>query len=130
MARVQIFFEGPSLTRQEFKDETDLGKIIARFAKTAEGAQALKNAQGHLLESRFDDVTSIPDFRMHRDMINRAEASFMALPAIVRRRFNNDSAEFLDFAADPGNLEELRILGLAKPAQRDAAIDPLLKASS
>ena len=30
--RVQIFFDEPSLTRQEFKDECDLGLILKRFS--------------------------------------------------------------------------------------------------
>lgn len=114
--RVQVFFNEPSLTRQEFKDECDLGLTIKRFAKTPEGRSVLAKAQGFAEGARFDDVSAVPDFRAARDAVNAANASFMALPAVVRKRFDNDAAEFLDFATNPNNLDEMRKMGLAKPA--------------
>nr|QJB18763.1 MAG: internal scaffolding protein [Microvirus sp.] len=114
--RVQKFFVGPSLTRQEFKDECDLALTLKKFGKTPEGQLALKNAQGFAEGCRFDDVTAVPDFRAARDAVNAANASFMRLPPEIRRRFDNDPAAFLDFVQDPKNLDEARTLGLAKPA--------------
>lgn len=119
--RVQIFFDDcPSLTRQEFKDECDLGKILERFRRTPEGEEAFRSASGFAEECRFDDVSCVPDFRASRDTIIAAEAKFMALPPMVRRRFDNDAAAFLDFVQDPKNLDEARALGLCKPAPQDA----------
>jgi len=115
--RVQKFFTKPSRTKQEFKDECDLGLIIKRFSKTPEGRRALANAQGFAETAQFGDVSAVPDFRTARDLVNAANASFMALPAIVRRRFDNDPAQFLDFCNDPNNLDEARSLGLAKPVE-------------
>jgi len=120
--RVQIFFPNKTLTRQEFKSECDLGAIIKRFQRTPEGREILSrlptNSGGQYL-----DVTDVPDFRAARDAVNRANASFMALPAVVRKRFSNDPAEFMDFCADPANLPELRKLGLAKPVKEaDASV--------
>lgn len=117
--RVQKFFRKPSLTRQEFKDEADLGKTIKRFAKTPEGRVALQNAQG-FVSGRFEDVSEIPDYRTALDQVNAANRKFMALPAIVRKRFDNDAALFLDFCSDPKNIDELRKLGLAKPVSENA----------
>lgn len=113
--RVQKIFEKPSLTRQEFRKECDLALTIKRFAKTPEGRLALRNAQGYAGNAQFLDVTAIPDYRTALDTVNRSNASFLALPAIVRRRFDNDAAYFLDFCSDPKNLPELRQMGLAKP---------------
>lgn len=39
--------------------------------------------------------------------------SFMTLPASVRERFANDPGEFLKFAEDPANLDEMVDMGLA-----------------
>lgn len=114
--RVQKFFNQPSRTKQEFKDECDLGLIIKKFGKTPEGRKALENASGYALDARFEDVSAVPDFRTARDLVNAANEKFMALPAILRRRFENDAAQFLDFVQNPENLEEMRTLGLAKPA--------------
>lgn len=113
--RVQKFFTKPSMTKQAFKDECDLGLTIKRFARTDEGRRALSNASGYAENVRFDDVSAVPDFRHARDVVNAANASFMALPAIVRRRFDNDPAQFLDFVTNPANLDEMRVMGLAKP---------------
>lgn len=121
--RVQTHFEGPSLTRQEFKDECDLGMTIKRFAKTPDGMRALANAQGFAETAHFDDVTALGDFRHVNDVILAAKGKFMALPAIVRKRFSNDPAEFLDFVTNPENLDECRKMGLAKPKE-DPIRDP------
>lgn len=110
--RVQKFFTKPSLTRQEFKQECDLALTLKRFGRTPEGKRALQNASGFAEGAQFRDVSVIPDFRAARDAINAANASFMALPPIVRRRFGNDAAEFLDFIQNPANQEEARALGL------------------
>lgn len=115
--RVQKVFTKPSLTRQEFKDDCDLGLLLKKFGKTAEGRYMLQNMQGFAEGARFEDVSGIPDFRAARDAVNAANASFMALPAIVRRRFDNDPALFIDFIENPSNLEEARSLGLVKPKE-------------
>lgn len=120
--RVQKFFKKPSLTRQEFKQECDLSYILKKFSNDPHGMQALLAVQN----SRYEDVSDIPDYRTALDQVNVAKAKFMALPAILRRRFNNDPAEFLDFCSDSRNLEELRSLGLAKPAQ---SVEPVADAT-
>ena len=122
--RVQIFFNDESLTRQEFKDECDLDLMLKRFKRTPEGRAALANASGFAEGSKFLDVSAIPDFQSARAQLAQANASFMALPAIVRRRFDNDSAQFLDFILNPANIEEARSLGLAKPKE-ESSISPM-----
>lgn len=119
--RVQKMFSLPSKTRQEFKEECDLGKTIARFGKTPEGREVLRKAQGYVADVKFGDALAIPDFRAAQDAVRKAEASFMALPAVVRRRFANDPALFLDYATNPENLDEMRAMGLAKPKPVDQA---------
>lgn len=113
--RVQVFFNEPSLTRQEFKEECDLGNILKRFQATPEGRAALTNASGFAETCQFGDVSAVPDFRAARDAIIQANASFMALPPKVRRRFDNDAASFLDFMQNPDNEAEARELGLLNP---------------
>lgn len=115
--RVQVVFTLPSKTRQEFKDECDLNLTMKRFARTPEGAAALQNATGFAQGLRFEDVSAVPDFRTARDCVIAAESKFMALPAIIRKRFDNDAAAFLDFASNPDNLDEMRSMGLAKPLE-------------
>lgn len=122
--RVQIFFEDPSLTRQEFKDECDLSLVLKRFQKTPEGASILQNARGFAPGAVFDDVSGVPDYRAAFEAVNAAKASFNALAPNVRARFNNDPASFFNFVSNPANQEEARSLGLCKPAPQDAAKAP------
>lgn len=109
--RVIYHFDEPSLTRQEFKDECDLQKIIARFSQSPEGLEALQKAS-EFVSGRFDDVSEVVDYRTALDQIKRAEEAFMRLPVDLRKRFDHDPAGFLDFVDDPKNVDELRTLGL------------------
>lgn len=122
MARVYKICEGPSMTRQEFKDSCDLGLTLKRFSNSQEDLDAMLQNKVPL---RFEDVTQIPDYRQALDTIIAAKAKFMALPADVRRRFNNDPADFVDFCTNPDNLDELRKLGLANSARQDAVEPPV-----
>lgn len=110
--RVMYHFDDPSLTRQEFKDECDLGKIIARFSATPEGLEQLQMARG-FVQGRFEDVSGIPDYQTALNHVQRADEAFMRLPPLVRTKFDNDPAKFLDFVDDPKNFGELVSLGLA-----------------
>lgn len=120
--RVQKFFKNPSLTRQEFKHDCDLGMIVKRFSKTPEGRLALQQAQG-AVGGEYGDFSNVPDFRTSRDIVLRAEKAFMRLPAKLRARFEHDTAAFLDFMQDPKNLEEIRALGLAKSESLVKGVD-------
>jgi phage internal scaffolding protein len=46
--------------------------------------------------------------------MQNAEESFYRLPSKVRMKFDNDPLDFIDFASNPDNLDEMRELGLAK----------------
>lgn len=114
MSRVQKFFSRPSRTKQAFKAECDINEIVKRFRKIA-GPDCLEKLDGYA-GGLYGDFSEVVDYRTARDQIIAAEASFEALPAIVRKRFGNDPAEFLDFCQNSDNIGELRAMGLAKPA--------------
>ena len=57
------------------------------------------------------------------DMVLAADDAFMALPANVRERFNNDPAELVDFISDVANRSEAIDLGLIPlPGKPDGVI--------
>ena len=94
-------------TKQSFKDECDIGKILAQYTKTGIITH-LNRAQ-----AVFTDVSEMGDYRQALEQVEAARVLFMELPSAVRAKFNNDAAQFLDFATDPENLEEMREMGLA-----------------
>lgn len=97
-----------SLTRQEFADECDINVLMDRFQKTGM-LPGSPPAPG-----QYFDTDLLPgDFREAMDILNAGTTAFMSLPAKVRKEFDNDPAQFVDFAVDPQNIDKLREWGLA-----------------
>lgn len=111
MTRIQKTFSLPSRTKQSFKDECDVNKIMQRFKKTM-GAEYLSRFNGYT-GGQFGDFSMVSDYRSAIEQVSQAKGVFEALPAKVRSRFGNDPAEFLDFVQNPKNVDELVNLGLA-----------------
>lgn len=111
MVRIDKSFSKPSLTKQSFKAECDINKIMQKFKKV-QGADFLSQYNGYV-EGRFGDFSNVTDYRSAIEQVEHAKSVFCALPAKVRSRFSNDPAAFLDFVQDPKNSDELVSLGLA-----------------
>lgn len=100
----------PSLTSQSFKDECDINVIIDRYVRSGEPLP--------LPDIRdYGDFTGALDYHSSVNQILAAQASFMALPAKVRSRFNNDPGQLLEFISDADNIEEARKLGILAPEE-------------
>lgn len=102
----------PSMTRQEFAEECDINTLMAKYEATG-----ILPSHTNANSPRYLDVSDIPDLRTTLDQLNTATDSFMALPAAVRREFDNDAVKFVEFAQDPDNIEKLREWNLAPPAK-------------
>jgi Chlamydia-phage Chp2 scaffold (Chlamy_scaf) len=102
----------PTLARQEFADEADINVLMQRYERTG----VMPVLPGY--DPVYVDFTEMPsDLMGVMDRFHAAEASFMRLPAVVRREFDNDPRLFVDFAGDPANLDQMRAWGLAPPAE-------------
>lgn len=99
----------PSMTRQEFAAECDINTLMARY----EAGGAISHVNKHV--PMFLDTTEYPTLQGAMDLFRQAAVEFNALPAKVRREFNNDPQEFVDFAVNPDNLPRMREWGLAAP---------------
>lgn len=102
-----------SLTKQSLSDECDINKIIARFEKTG--------SVTHVAEKQaiYGDFTQIGDFHAAALAVQQAEEMFMALPAVVRQRFDNDPEQLMLFLQDEKNRKEGEDLGLLNRKPRD-----------
>lgn len=106
--RQQLRFEGEksiSLTKQAFHAECDINAIIARARRT--GFQPPFKTGGI-----YGDFSAFTDYRDSLHLIEQAQADFMALPATVRDRFQNDPTNLLLFIADANNRQEAIDLGI------------------
>ena len=102
------------LTQQSFKDECDINNIIEVFTKTGLWGNSLKPATN---QPMFGDFSNVPDFVESQNIIAKAVEQFEALPAILRKRFNNEPAEMLAFMELEENREEAIKLGMCAPPE-------------
>lgn len=98
-----------SRTRQADAKDADINTIVKNFGLTGTVPAGVR-------VPTYGDFDFVGDYRSAIEAIRSADASFMAMPADVRSRFDNDPARFVDFCSDPANVDELRKLGLAVPA--------------
>lgn len=98
-----------SLAVQSQRDEADINTIVRNFGITGRMPENVR-------VPTYGDFDVVSDYRSAIEAVRAAEASFMAMPAEVRSRFENDPQQFLEFCVNPANLEEMRKLGLAVPA--------------
>ena len=98
----------PSLTQQQFKEESDINTIVDRFMKSGVLPNPINMPQ-------YIDYEGVFDFQSAMNTIRQADENFMRMDAKVRARFNNSPQEFLEFFGNPENQEEAIRLGLATP---------------
>lgn len=116
-------------TKSEFTDDSDINKIMARYKKTGVFPEAFKAGV-----AQYGDFSEIPTFMEMQNKVIAAQELFLALPAKVRRTFNNDPGEFIAAAETKEGRELLVSLGLgetinqgeAKPLKNEG-IEPGLK---
>lgn len=105
---------------QSGKDEADINWIVSRYLKTGE-LPAATNA------AHYGDFTGISDYHTALNSVIAADEAFMALPATLRARFENDPGQLLDFLADSKNRDEAVKLGLihspAVSSRAEGAVD-------
>lgn len=87
------------------KKQCDINYILQDYQRTGM-IQHAKNYAG-----KYDDVT-IDSFQDAMFLVKRAENMFNDLPSSLRKRFNNDPGEFLQFSQNPENKEEMVKLGM------------------
>lgn len=111
--RVQTTFSKPSRTQQHLKNECDINSILEKYRKTGMISHVRKGS------AQYGDFTQIKDFKQNLDMVRDAHLAFDQLPAVLRKRFQNDPTKLVEFLDNPQNLEEAQNLGLVqKPLQQ------------
>lgn len=106
--KVQVdFTDDPGFTEQAHKDEVSIHNIMRKYKQTG---VIEHNAQ---YEGEYMDMTSAPDFYEAKVIIAEANSMFETVPAHIRKDFDNDPAQFLDFMQDPANYQEIEEYGLS-----------------
>lgn len=99
---------GESLTKQAFKDQVNVNRIIAKYQK----GQMVTHLNSK--EPFYGDVSEIASYQKSLDIVMQAQELFMGMSSQVREKFQNDPAKMIAFLKDKKNHEEAVKLGLIK----------------
>jgi len=99
----------PTKAQQHFKDECDINYVLKTF-----GIEGLAQTQ---LTPRYGDFSNVVDYHSALNAVIAAEDEFMALPANIRTRFDNDPAKLIDFLGNDANRLEAESLGLVTKSE-------------
>ncbi len=108
-AREQIDCSKGGRTRQCFKDECDVNRIMKKWTKDG----LLSHVAAH--QGDYGDFTGVQDYHTSHNQMIAAEEAFMSLPSQIRKKFANDPASFLNFVSKEENFDEMVEMGLANP---------------
>lgn len=106
------------ITEQNHAAEVDINNIIKRHGMDM--IQKTTQLQG--VEFQFDDVTG-NDFQEAMQKITKAQQTFDSLPSQIRKEFDNNPAQFMDFVHNPENQDRMIELGLAERRPVDQPIE-------
>lgn len=94
----------PTRAKQEFREECDINRIMMQYARTGE----LPQVQGAV----YGDFINTQSYHDMQNTLLEAQSAFKTLPADIRKTFNNDPAQVIDFLNNPNNKEKAIELGL------------------
>lgn len=95
-------------TRQDMADDADINIIVKRYGLTGQLPVVRPKIP---LEADFRNAGEF-DLGAALRFVRAADAAFMAFPADIRSRFENDATKFVAFVEDPANKDECIRLGL------------------
>lgn len=92
--------------QQNFKDDTNVNKIVQRFSQTGELPMGQQSAPLYLDHTQYGDFTEM------LNKVTHVKQAFDKLPAKIRAQFENQPAQMLQFVQNPLNNEEAIKMGL------------------
>lgn len=104
-----------TLTKQASREECDINNILSKYRRTGVVTHLAVRPGGY---THYNDSM---DFKQALDLVIDAENDFASLPSDLRRRFNNDPYELLQFIDNNENYDEAVQLGLIPGAKEAPA---------
>jgi len=108
--RVSTTFTDRSRTKQEFLDECDINKLLARYRD--QGVPPRTNPN----QPQWGDFNAF-DLQDAMNQVIQAEEAFADLPSHIRARFDHDPVQLLEWVHDPKNAQEAVSLGFLDAAK-------------
>jgi len=108
----------PVLVKQEFADDADVNKIIARCVKSGLPLPSVTAVP------LYADVSEVGSYADCLRRVKAAEEAFNELPAPLRTEFDNDASKLISFLADKANIPRALELGLLDKPKDVVPADP------
>ncbi len=108
----------PSMTVQSDRSQANINNIMKKMEK------------GHMLDKLnqgtpfYGDVTRFKDLQESIIQVQEAQDLFMDMSADIRKRFNNDPVEMVQFLDNSENQKEAEELGMVIPKPKPEPIKP------
>lgn len=115
-----VDFKIPSMTQQSQAEFSDINNIMAKYQQTG-----LYVGFSNDKTPQYGDFSLDIDYRTALEAVMLAEEQFESLPAAIRRRFNDDPAEFYEFCMNEKNRDEMIELGLIDKVEGVGTVTPL-----
>ena len=96
-----------TLTEQSHEKETNINEIVKKHGAV------LSQGYVDISSLRFDDVSN-NDFQEMVHMLMKGKESFEKVPSVIRNKFENDPAKFMDFVHNPDSKDQLVEWGMLK----------------
>lgn len=90
-----------SMTKQSFKDQTDINKILYKAAR----GDAISHLAKH--GATYGDFSDVDDLLTAHERLQKGTQIFEELPAEVKREFDQSPQKFFNFVNDPQNVDKL-----------------------
>lgn len=107
--RFPTVLEKGSKVEQSHRVSCNINTIMAKYRKT--GLLPIKS------QGMYGDYDGPADYLEALQLIQAAKDQFAALPSDIRKRFDNEPANFIGFMSDEANYEEAVQLGLVSRKQ-------------
>ena len=101
---------GPGLTRASDAEFCDINRILGDALQYGTPINHVNHGQ-----AVFGDVSNLPDIAEAFDLVNAAQASFMALPSALRKLLDNDPRNLEGWLMDEANRDDAIKYGLIEP---------------
>lgn len=106
--RVALHCPEETLTEQHHVDACSISTILNQYDRTGLITHVNRSV------ASYGDYSEVNEYQEALNTTIRAQNAFDELPSAVRKKFDNDPGQFLEFATNPANIDELVELGLAE----------------
>ncbi len=111
------------ITEQSHKKEVDINQIVKKH-----GVDLIQKTAA-LQQFVYDDNPT-NDFQETMNMIIKAQDTFESMPSALRKKFDNDPAQFMDFVHNEENKEQMFDLGLAIRPEENKPLEVVIKGNA